>query len=1468
MTYALLPDFDPSSTGKKDEETLVTCPTHYINVLPRISLCKQLYPLDSLSIFSVVSKFMGEYPHTWDEHLRGISERGYNAVHFTPLMVRGASNSPYSLYDQMKFDPEIFAHGEKDVEALVGRMEKEFGLLAFTDVVWNHTAHNSAWLLEHPEAGYNVATAPWLEAALEVDDALLAYGDNLESLGLPVEIEREEDLVKIVSGMRENVVDKVRLWEFYAIDVKRNKADIIGAWKNGNVSIPQGGFWDLGDEGLTKINAWSIKEKAAFLREKALLNGDYILGRYSRTLQPDIAAALLIALYGKHSDSSNMTAVEADLTKLLDEVNLPLFQSFDTDVSNLQDQLYNRIKYLRLDAHGPKLGPITKQSPLIETYFTRLPLNETTKSYATKHGEKALSLVNNGWVWNADAMRDHAGHESRAYLRREVIVWGDCVKLRYGNSPSDNPFLWSYMADYTRLMAKHFVGFRIDNCHSTPLWVAEHLLDEARRVRPDLMVIAELFTGSEATDYVFAMRLGLTCLIREAMQAWSPAELSRLVHRHGGRPIGSFDIDLVGSSQGEGEDEVVRHVAPANVHALFMDCTHDNEMPAQKRDARDTLPNAALVSMCASATGSVFGYDEVYPRHVNLVSEKRQYASREQGGIGTVMKTLNEFHIRMAVDGYDETHVHHEGEYITVHRVQPDTRKGVLLVARTAFGGATQKTLDPVYLTGTKAKLIGGWRLEVDSSDETRKKVDKDDKYLKGLPSELVNLEDSKIEEHGNDTVVSIPSDFPPGSIALFETWICESALSEGLSEFITSGADEAFNLLDLIDLNFVLYRCDAEERDSTNGQSGVYDIPNLGPLVYAGLQGWWSVLEQIVRNNDLGHPLCDNLRNGQWALDYIVGRMQRAQSEQGYPRLKDATEWLRTRFDAVRKVTSFLLPRYFAIIVRTAYNASWRRGVQLLGSNPDAGRHYIHELSMVSVQMLGYVKSASLYPDQQVPCLAAGLPHFSTDWARCWGRDVFISLRGLLLCTGRYDEAKEHILAFASVLKHGMIPNLLSSGREPRYNSRDSVWFFLQAVQDYVDIVPNGIEILKESVRRRFLPYDDTWFSVDDQRAYSTSSTIEEVIQEIFQRHAAGLSFREHNAGPQLDMQMSDQGFQIDISVDWDTGIVYGGNQWNCGTWMDKMGESERAGNKGVPGTPRDGAAVEITGLLYSALKWVGGLHKEGKYKEGGVETGKGRVSWEDWAGRIKTNFGRCYYVPVDSAQDGKYDVDPSIINRRGIYKDLHRSATPFADYQLRPNFCIAMAVAPDLFDPQHALHALSIADKKLRFDKSIGLATLDPGDANYRPWYNNSEDSESFETSKGRNYHQGPEWVWPLGYFLRAMLRFGRELGGKGVKDQDIFHHLSKRMGNCVEALRESPWRGLTELTNRMGEKCADSVSLFFFFLGRDVAEMLTACVQSPTQAWSAACLLDLYWDAQRMVSGKGEYIGVHRAADIIKG
>ena len=168
---------------------------------------------------------------------------------------------------------------------------------------------------------------------------------------------------------------------------------------------------------------------------------------------------------------------------------------------------------------------------MVEVYFTRLNTDQ--------HDPSARALANNGWIWDANPLQNFALPPSKSYLRREVIVWGECVKLRYGNGPEDNPWLWRHMKTYVEELAATFDGFRIDNCHSTPLHVGTTLLDAARVVNPNLYICAELFTGSEEMDTHFVSRLGINSLIREAYNGHDPKDFSRLLYRFGvGKPIG------------------------------------------------------------------------------------------------------------------------------------------------------------------------------------------------------------------------------------------------------------------------------------------------------------------------------------------------------------------------------------------------------------------------------------------------------------------------------------------------------------------------------------------------------------------------------------------------------------------------------------------------------------------------------------------------------------------------------------------------------------------------------------------------------------------------------------------------------------------------------------------------------------------------------------------------------------------
>lgn len=53
------------------------------------------------------------------------------------------------------------------------------------------------------------------------------------------------------------------------------------------------------------------------------------------------------------------------------------------------------------------------------------------------------------------------------------------------------------MKKYVQTMAKYFNGFRIDNCHNTPIHVGQYFIKKARKVNHSLIVFAELFTNSK-----------------------------------------------------------------------------------------------------------------------------------------------------------------------------------------------------------------------------------------------------------------------------------------------------------------------------------------------------------------------------------------------------------------------------------------------------------------------------------------------------------------------------------------------------------------------------------------------------------------------------------------------------------------------------------------------------------------------------------------------------------------------------------------------------------------------------------------------------------------------------------------------------------------------------------------------------------------------------------------------------------
>uniref|UniRef100_A0A4W6G6Q2 Glycogen debranching enzyme n=1 Tax=Lates calcarifer TaxID=8187 RepID=A0A4W6G6Q2_LATCA len=1411
----------------------------------RVGADNHILPLDCITIQTYLSKCLGHLDD-WPDRLGVAKESGYTMIHFTPLQTLGESRSCYSLADQLSFNPEFSPVGQSyswaDVGALVEKLKKEWNMLCITDVVYNHTAANSVWIREHPECGYNLVNSPHLRPAWVLDRAVwhlttrVAEG-RYKDKGLPADITNESHLNAIRSVLWQDVYPQIKLWEFFQVKVE----DAVEQFRILLRTKPDHSKTG-GKKGLKIIQ-------------------DPQYRRYGNTVDMDSALETFVP----HSSSpQHIEECCGWLRQKLNELNDEQHHIIHQHQEQAANCIVGNVVYERLADHGPKLGPVNRKNPLVTRYFT-YPYQDMTleqeMQLLDQPDKTCHFLAHNGWVMGDDPLRNFAEPGSNVYLRRELICWGDSVKLRYGSGPEDCPYLWAHMQKYTEITAKYFHGVRLDNCHSTPLHVAEFMLDVARTVCPNLYVVAELFTGSEELDNIFVTKLGITSLIREAMSAGDSHEEGRLVYRYGGEPVGAF------------VQPSLRPLMPSIAHAMFLDVTHDNECPIQLRSALDSLPSSAIVSMACCATGSTRGYDELVPHQISVVKEERFYPKWNpsapptstgevgfQTGIIAGKRALNNLHQELAAQGFIQVYVDQvDADIVAVTRHCPSTHQSVVAVCRTAFWNPKthqyNTNVPPMFIPGKIEEVV----LEARTVERSAGKYKKDDNYINGMPEytveikEHISLEESTVVKKAGVTSKG-RSEFvqeitfqklTPGSIIAFRVSLDPKAqtlvgvLRYYLSQFSPkyrrgSVADEnppealqkplaqLMSKLTLADLNVLLFRCDAEEQEDGGG---CYSIPGWETFKYAGLQGLMSVFADIRPNNDLGHPVCSNLRQGDWLIDFVSNRLIHKEGP-----LAQVGEWLGAMFNYLKHIPRYLVPCYFDAILVSTYTTALDATYKLMSSFVQNGSSFVRHLALGSVQMCGVGRFPALPPlsmkledvpyrispitGQKEQCcvsLAAGLPHFSSGIFRCWGRDTFIALRGLMLLTGRHTEARNIILAFAGTLRHGLIPNLLGEGRCARYNCRDAVWWWLQCIQDYATHVPNGHEILHCPVTRMY-PTDDC----EPCKPGEVEQPLYDIIQEALQRHLEGISFRERNAGPKIDMNMRDEGFSVVAKADPATGFVSGGNRFNCGTWMDKMGESERARNKGMPATPRDGAAVEIVGLSKSTVRWVVELHATGLFPYDGVKSCLSRTP--SGTSSCSSAFEAGFWVSGDPNDPN--EKHPDLVHKKGIYKDSYGASSPWCDYQLRPNFTIAMVVAPELFTVERAWKALEVAEKKLL--GPLGMKTLDPDDMVYCGVYDNALDNDNYNLAKGFNYHQGPEWLWPVGYFLRAKLYFAKKLGEEPyARTVTLVKNVLSRHYTHLE---KSPWKGLPELTNENGQYCPFSCE---------------------TQAWSLATVMEVLYD-----------------------
>jgi predicted glycogen debranching enzyme len=202
---------------------------------------------------------------------------------------------------------------------------------------------------------------------------------------------------------------------------------------------------------------------------------------------------------------------------------------------------------------------------------------------------------------------------------------------------------------------------------------------------------------------------------------------------------------------------------------------------------------------------------------------------------------------------------------------------------------------------------------------------------------------------------------------------------------------------------------------------------------------------------------------------------------------------------------------------------------------------------------------------------IIAGYPWF-TDW----GRDAMIALPGLCLTTGRFDDARKILLAFAESVSEGMLPNRFPDGGEPpEYNTADATLWFFVAVQKYLDSTRDEV-----FVREAMLP----------------------VLRDIIGWHERGT---RHNIHEDED------------------GLLVCGAAGDQLTWMDA-----RVGDEVI--TPRLGKPVEINALWFNALSILASLER----KWGFPAAAQGLAVR---AARVRLRFRQLFW---NEAAGGLYDV------------------------------------------------------------------------------------------------------------------------------------------------------------------------------------------------------------------------------------
>ena len=141
-------------------------------------------------------------------------------------------------------------------------------------------------------------------------------------------------------------------WQYYVLDVKAERENVKAALTTNKVTP-----WDGPNvAGKTAAELFEIlKDSGKIIGYRGLT------GRFSTKVDGSVAAGFVKAAF---SGISDINALADAWITVVDIVNVSLYKEWNEDTEVALESIKNRLKYIRLDEHGPKLGPISAKCVL------------------------------------------------------------------------------------------------------------------------------------------------------------------------------------------------------------------------------------------------------------------------------------------------------------------------------------------------------------------------------------------------------------------------------------------------------------------------------------------------------------------------------------------------------------------------------------------------------------------------------------------------------------------------------------------------------------------------------------------------------------------------------------------------------------------------------------------------------------------------------------------------------------------------------------------------------------------------------------------------------------------------------------------------------------------------------------------------------------------------------------------------